>query len=64
MAQLMGLAAWERRTYFDDRQRVAYAEARGREAPEPGSDGARLSDQARRMATYMSQRSTRGGHHP
>ena len=53
----MGQAAWERRTYFDDRQSVGFAEARGPNAPPPGADGPPLIDRAQRMARLLDAKS-------
>ncbi|MFI5184661.1 MAG: hypothetical protein ACHQNV_09695 [Vicinamibacteria bacterium] len=49
----MGLAAWERRTYFDARQAVGYAETQGMEGPAPGADGTRLREQVERLARLL-----------
>lgn len=51
----LGLAAWERRSYFDG-PRIGYAEARGRQAPAPGSDAALLRGQAEDLASLVSKR--------
>ena len=41
-----GLAAWERRSYFDEKGTIVYAESRGAEAFPPGQDARRLVRQA------------------
>jgi hypothetical protein len=50
----LGLAAWERRSYFDG-PRIGYAEARGRQAPAPGADAARLRAQAEDLAGLLAK---------
>jgi hypothetical protein len=52
----MGLAVWERRSYFDERNRIGFAESRGADAPPPGSDGTRLIAQAERLAKLIQER--------
>ena len=49
----MGLAAWERRSYFDDNQAIGYATSQGRQAPPPGSGAAELREQAVRLAKAL-----------
>jgi hypothetical protein len=46
----MGLAAWERRIYFDDNHAIGYATSQGKHAPPPGSGAAELREQAVRLA--------------
>jgi hypothetical protein len=52
----MGHAAWERRTYFDSRGGVAYAEARGSHAPAPGGGVDQLRLQADRLVRLLQPR--------
>jgi hypothetical protein len=52
----MGLPAWERRSYFDERNRIGFAEARGKDAPSPGSGGRRLIAQADRVTKLVQER--------
>jgi hypothetical protein len=49
----LGLPAWERRTYFDSKHTLAYAETCGVGAPGPGADASRLSDQAQRLTALL-----------
>lgn len=52
----MGLAAWERHVYFDPKQKIGYAEARGLEAPAPEVGGEQLQEQAQRLAELLQKR--------
>lgn len=52
----MGLAAWERRAYFDSRQEIGYAEARGTQAPKPGADGKQLQERANHIEDLLQKR--------
>jgi len=52
----MGLAAWERRSYFDDSHSIGYAASRGKNAPPPGAGAAELREQAARLANALAQR--------
>jgi hypothetical protein len=52
----MGLAAWERRVYFDAHRNIGYAEARGLQAPAPGVGGERLQQEAQRLAELLHKR--------
>lgn len=54
----MGLAAWERRVYFDARRNIGYAEARGLQAPAPGTGGEQLQQQAQRLAELLHKSGT------
>lgn len=49
----MGLASWERRTWFGDGQAAVYAEARGTGSPAAGEDARRLLDQAGRLTRIL-----------
>jgi hypothetical protein len=49
----MGLAAWERRSYFDGHQEIGYAESRGRQAPTPGAGATELREGANRLAKAL-----------
>jgi len=51
----MGLAAWERRSYFDDDQVIGYASSRGQQAPRPGSGAVELREQAVRLAMALAR---------
>ena len=52
----MGLAAWERRSYFDDSHAIGYAASRGKHAPPPGFGAAELREQVVRLARALGQR--------
>ena len=52
----MGLAAWERHVYFDPKQKIGYAEARGLRAPVPGVGGEQLQERAQRLAQLLQKR--------
>jgi hypothetical protein len=52
----MGLAAWERRLYFDAHRNIGYAEARGLQAPAPGAGGEQLQEQAQRLVQLLHKR--------
>lgn len=52
----MGLAAWERRSYFDGSHAIGYAASRGKHAPPPGSGATELREQAKRLAQALGQR--------
>ena len=52
----LGLPAWERRSYFSPAHSVSYAETRGKGAPAPGADGARLIDQAQLLTGMLRRR--------
>jgi hypothetical protein len=52
----MGLAAWERHVYFDSRQNIGYAEARGLGAPAPGVGGEQLQERAQLLAQLLQNR--------
>jgi hypothetical protein len=47
-----GFPSWERHSYFQDGT-VAYAEARGAQAPTPGADGARFLMRARKLVSLL-----------
>lgn len=51
----MGLAAWERRSYFDQGT-IRYAETTGETGPTPGADGPALIHSARRLAHALESR--------
>jgi len=51
----MGLAAWERRSYFDDNRAIGYAASIGKQAPAPGTGSAELRGQADRLARAIGQ---------
>ena len=52
----MGLAGWERRSYFDGQPAVGYSESRGKDAPPPGSGGVALREAAMRLAHALAAR--------
>jgi len=49
------IAAWERRSYFRTGV-VAYSAAIGKGAPEPGGDGGKMQEQARRAGRLLANR--------
>ena len=51
----MGLAAWERRSYFDDNQAIGYASSQGKQAPPPGSGAAELREHALSLAKALAR---------
>jgi hypothetical protein len=53
----MGLAAWERRSYFDDSRAIGFAASRGKHAPDPGTGATEFRDQAERLALALGERS-------
>jgi len=50
----MGLAGWERRSYFGADHNIVYAETIGG-GPQPGSDSTRLNEQARSMIPLVQE---------
>jgi hypothetical protein len=51
----LGLAAWERRSYFAH-GRLVFAESRGKQAPAPGTSGDRLLEQGGRLTALLQRR--------
>lgn len=49
-----GVAAWERRTYFDGAQ-IGYAETKGHHGPQPGTDADRLHERLVRVLAFFAR---------
>jgi hypothetical protein len=55
----MGLPAWESRTYFNDKEEVAFAENHGPQAPAPDHTGGKFREMVDRVVHMLDRSSTR-----